>query len=445
MSNKFYFQLLFLHILIGIILYYFPVLSKLYSFGTIVIGFIWVFRNKNLNDEALITAAYFVGSEILVRMTYGYVFYEHTKYSVILILLLGIYFKGFAKNAAPIWVFTLLLFPALFVGMISIGHDPRFRQLVLFNLSGPLCLIVSSLYCFNHKITLNRVYEILLSIGLPIISALIYIILFTPDLKDYFKHTGSQFATSGGFGPNQVATILGLGMFIFLSRVVLNSKSKLQLLFNLFLTFLLAYRCLITFSRGGLITGFIMIFILISILLINLNGKGRFKLYNFVFVLLAGLLSVWFYSIATTSGFIEKRYLNQDALGREKASVLSGREKISLSELSIFLENPFLGGGVGSGTILRKEIHGAAIASHNEITRMIGEHGSLGIIALLLLLFTPLILYIDNKNHIFLVCFLVFWFFTLNHAAMRTASPAFIYSLALLKIISNDKNSLYRK
>jgi len=34
----------------------------------------------------------------------------------------------------------------------------------------------------------------------------------------------------------------------------------------------------------------------------------------------------------------------------------------------------------------------------------------------------------------FMLCFVTFWFLTINHAAMRTAAPAFVYSLSLLNI-----------
>ena len=65
---------------------------------------------------------------------------------------------------------------------------------------------------------------------------------------------------------------------------------------------------------------------------------------------------------------------------------------------------------------------------------MLAEHGSLGIICLLILFITPIILYLDNKEHIYMFCFLTFWLLTINHAAMRTAAPAFIYALTLLKV-----------
>jgi hypothetical protein len=68
---------------------------------------------------------------------------------------------------------------------------------------------------------------------------------------------------------------------------------------------------------------------------------------------------------------------------------------------------------------------------------MIAEHGSLGILGLMILFATPLVLYIDNKYNIYLLCFLIFWLLTINHAAMRLAAPAFLYSLALLKVVKN--------
>ena len=80
---------------------------------------------------------------------------------------------------------------------------------------------------------------------------------------------------------------------------------------------------------------------------------------------------------------------------------------------------------------------GEIVVSHNEITRMIAEHGSLGILGLMILFATPLVLYIDNKYNIYLLCFLIFWLLTINHAAMRLAAPAFLYSLALLKVVRN--------
>ena len=44
---------------------------------------------------------------------------------------------------------------------------------------------------------------------------------------------------------------------------------------------------------------------------------------------------------------------------------------------------------------------GIEAASHNEITRLLAEHGVFGILAFMILLFTPLIFYLNNREHIF--------------------------------------------
>ena len=89
---------------------------------------------------------------------------------------------------------------------------------------------------------------------------------------------------------------------------------------------------------------------------------------------------------------------------------------------------------MGKGAEVRKAETGVETLSHDEITRMLAEHGSLGIIGLLILFFTPLVLFLENKFNMFLLCFVTFWLLSINHAAMRTAAPSFIYSLSLLNV-----------
>ncbi|MNR30841.1 hypothetical protein D3C85_1483140 [compost metagenome] len=104
------------------------------------------------------------------------------------------------------------------------------------------------------------------------------------------------------------------------------------------------------------------------------------------------------------------------------------------TEIKLFLDNPVVGIGAGMGKELRKESFGLEVASHNEITRMLSEHGLFGIFGLLILLLTPLALYINNRQHLYFLSFYVFWLLTINHAAMRIAAPAFIYALTLLSV-----------
>jgi hypothetical protein len=429
-----YLYLIGFHIVIGVLVFMMPFLSRIYGYGIYIFWLWYIIKSQNKNDEVLIAAAYIVGSEVFLRMTGGNPLYEITKYGVILFLFVGMYFSGFSKGALPYWIFLILLVPGIIISTFVLDFDTNIRKAIAFNISGPVCLAVASLYTFRKKIALVQMNTILLSLGLPIITCMVYLTLFTPNVREVITGTDSNFTTSGGYGPNQVATILGLGMFIFFSRIILESKSTFQVILNLIIAVNITYRGMLTFSRGGMITGFLMILLLLFFLYIKSNGNGKVKL-NYIFAMIGiAMLCIWGYTSFQTDGLINKRYANQDAAGRVKESRFTGREEVAASEIDIFLKNPIFGVGVGKGAEVRKEETGIEVLSHDEITRMLAEHGSLGIMGLMILFFTPLFLYFENKFNMFLLCFVCFWFLTINHAAMRTAAPAFVYSLSLLNV-----------
>jgi hypothetical protein len=201
----------------------------------------------------------------------------------------------------------------------------------------------------------------------------------------------------------------------------------------------IAYRGFITFSRGGMITGFVMIFVLLVVAYIFISKKMKLRMLGMMVFIFIAFLGAWYYSTEQTNGLIQKRYSNQDASGRLKEDQLTGRGELASEEIETFFEHPILGIGVGRNMEKRFERTGEIVVSHNEITRMIAEHGSFGILALLIIFITPLILYVDNKYNIYLLCCLLFWLLTINHAAMRLAAPAFLYSLSLLKVVKKEE------
>ncbi len=433
-EDQYYLYLILFHVFIGALGYILPFTSKIYGYSIFIFGVYYVIKTQNRNNEALVVAAYVVGSEVFLRMTGGNPLYEISKYGVMVFILLGMYYSGFSKGAAPYWTFLLLLVPSVVISTFALNFDTDIRKAIAFNISGPVCLGIASLYTFRRKISLEETNSILLSLGLPIISCMVYLTLYTPNVQEVITGTESNFQTSGGYGPNQVATILGLGMFIFFSRIILDSKTKFQILINIIIALNITYRGMITFSRGGMITGFLMIVLLLAFLYFKSNFGGRVKLNYIIVLLILAMFATWSYTSFQTGGLIEKRYSNQDAKGRVKESQFTGREDVAQNEIDTFFKNPIFGVGVGKGAEIREDETGLKVLSHDEITRMLAEHGSLGIIGLLILFFTPLVLYLENKFNMFLLCFVAFWFLTINHAAMRTAAPAFVYSLSLLNV-----------
>lgn len=429
-----YFNLILFHAVLGFLVYLFPFVSKLYGYAIFIVGFFYVMKKQNKQNEALIVAAYVVGSEVFLRMTGGNPLYEISKYGVMVFIFMGMYYSGFSKSATPYWIFLLLLVPGVVLTTFVLNFETNMRNAIAFNISGPVCLGVASIYTYRRKIPLEQMNAILLAMGLPIVTCMVYLTFYTPNIRDVITSTQSSFETSGGFGPNQVATVLGLGMFIFFSRIILESRTKFMLALNLLIAINMSYRGMVTFSRGGMVTGFLMILLLLLFLYSKSNYTGRVKLnYIMVFITVA-MVATWTYTSFQTGGLIDKRYANQDAAGRTKESKFTGREDVALGEINAFLNNPIFGVGVGKGVEVRLAETGNGTLSHDEITRMLAEHGSLGIVSLLILFFTPLFLYVENKFNMFLLCFVAFWFFTINHAAMRTAAPAFVYSLSLLNV-----------
>jgi hypothetical protein len=443
-KNSLYINLILLHLAIGFLVYLLPFITIVYPILIVLIGFLWIVKTGNKNEEVLYVCAYIVGVEVFLRMAGGIILYEFAKYGVMVFCIIGMFYNGISKGAFIYWIYILLLMPAVIIGADALNFSTDIRKTILFNISGPICLGIAALYTFRKEMSIKNVNNVLLFMGLPILSCVTYLFFYTPDVADALSGTASNNKLSGGFGPNQVATILGLGMFIFFSRLILDSKVKVLFITNLIIAVYITYRGMITFSRGGMLTGFIMMLVFLLYIYLNSKNKGKYKLNYFIGLIVVAMFCIWSFTSYQTEGLIDKRYANKDALGRVKKDQFTGRAELAEDEINMFIEHPVLGVGVAKAPELRSGALGFGL-SHDEITRTLAEHGALGIIALMMLFFTPIFLYFDNKQNIYLFPFLIFWFLTINHAAMRTASPAFVYALALLKVKFDETPVVHRK
>lgn len=431
-----YIKAIGLHVLIGIAIYVLPVLSKVYFLGITIYFLNRISKTKPSFKavQILKACAYVVGAEVFIRMTGGSFLYEASKYLVILFCLLGLFSKRQQNQPIAYVIYLLLLIPGIFVAAFNVSESTTLRTAIAFNLSGPVCLGIVAIFCYKLKVSYNQMQNIFFNMALPLIATTVYLFLFNPNIRETITGTGSNYAASGGFGPNQVATVLGLGMFIFSVRFFSQSPTSFLKGINALLFFLISYRAVITFSRGGVITGLLMVaaFVFYYFRKVNISNKLRISRMLVVFVAIA--FSIWAYSSLQTDGFIDKRYANQDALGREKEDVTTGRSDLISFELDEFLKNPVLGVGVGKIKELREQKEGILAASHNEMSRILSEHGLFGLVALSILLITPLVWRLKNKTNLFFYSCYVFWLLTINHSSMRIAAPAFIYGLCLLNI-----------
>lgn len=441
-----YIYLVLFHIGLGFVIYFVPFSATIFFMAAMLFFLqkIILAPSGLKTQEILLACAYFVGAEVLFRMTKGGLSYEASKYLVILFMTLGMFFKGISGNSYPYFMYLILLVPAIIVASITLSFDAKFRTNIAFVLSGPVALGIATLFCYDRKISILKLERTILYILLPCITTTTYLFLYNPTIKDTLSGTASNVATSGGFGPNQVATILGLGMFTIVVRLFMKSPTLILKLINLVILIAMTFRAIVTFSRGGIFAAIIVVAAFLWILYWQSDFRKKQQIIG-SFVLLAIAIAVtWTISSNQTEGLIDKRYSNLDASGREKKDISTGRIELFLDEIEGFLKSPFLGIGASRTKDLRVESGIGNLPSHNEIGRLLAEHGFLGIIILLILIIKPLDFRAKNKKNVFFYAFLAFWFATINHSGMRIAAPSFLYALALLNVV-HEKDIIHRK
>lgn len=445
-TNITYINAIGFHLALGILIYLNESFAKLYFLGA---TFYFIYRiitvaEKYKTYEVLKACAYFVGAEVFFRATKGGISYETGKYMVIVFIVMGMFYRGLSGKGYPYFIYLMLLIPSIFVASTTLSFDANFRTNIAFVLSGPICLGLAALFCYNKKISHAQLSQILLLMVLPIIAHTAYIYLYTPSLREVLTSTASNRAAAGGWGANQVAAILGLGMFIMAIRLFTKSPSMALKLLNATLLGLISFRAVTTMSRGGVIAAIIAIVIFLFYYYRHSSIKKRNEVIVVFGLFLISLISTWVVSINQTDGLVNLRYANKDHLGREKESLTTGRGELFENELEGFVASPFLGIGSSRAKDQRIEDDGQGVTSHSEVSRTLAEHGIFGIVILVILIFKPLNIRAINKQNYYFYAFLAFWFLTINHMSMRIAMPAFIYALALLNV-THEKPPLRRK
>lgn len=444
--DKHYIKIIGLHVVLGLLIFFFRSFGDIYFYGLVAYFFFKIISAKSSAKpfEIVKACAYILGAEIILRMTGSGLFYEASKYLIISLSIFGIFYNGFNKKAAIYILYIFLLIPSVYISLYSLDVSLNIRKAIAFNLSGPVTLGIAALFCYGLKIKKSQLKQVVNYMIYPIVSTVVYIFTYNPDVSSVSTGTGSNFAASGGFGPNQVATILGLGFFLTTVHYFYFSKTKLTRYLDLVLIVLFAFRAVVTFSRGGVFTGLIMIsvFLFFAYRTSKTQDKRKIKISMIVFLLIGTI--TWVLSTLQTNGMIEKRYANQNALGVEKDDITTGRTDFFIEEFNYFIEHPFLGIGVGRVKDLRFQNFGIHAATHNEMSRIIAEHGFLGILAFSILLLVPLFFRLKDRSNVLFFSFYLFWFLTINHSSMRIAAPAFIYALSLIHI-KDETPRLHRK
>lgn len=401
------------HIPLALVLKNVPLLATGHALLALAVGLLFLRRDQG-PERVVYVAAYITGCELLWRASHAAVFWEFGKYSVSMLLGLALIRHGLLREASrrPLYAFLFLL-PSL---TVLTSFD---REAIAFNLSGPFSLAVCAMFFSTVKLGPAELRKVLAAIIAPIagMATLSTVSSLEADLTQLV--IGGK-ATTAGLGPNQVSSVLGLGITAaVLSYFFWPQRRIRQAILLLALWFMI--QGILSLSRGGLWTAVGAIAVASFYLLRSREARGRFFLVAAaIWVVSQFFLLPWVDD--RTGGIVRARFSSAD---------LTGRDQIMKADVMAFRDHPLLGLGPGESRFYHTRTFRVS-ATHTEYTRLLAEHGAFGLASLLIYVSLGLKRWRRRDSHleraVGLACMAWAALF-LIHAAMRLVAPAFLFGL----------------
>lgn len=415
------------HVPLALLMVNYPLVGKLHAYATLVVGLWWAAANHRLEQVAAV-GAYITGAEVLWRMTEAGVFWEFGKYALSAMLLVALLRAQLLRGPVQAFAYFALLLPSLVLPLANVD-DATLRGQISSDLSGPFALMVSVWFFWHVRLTMEQLQRVFIWLIAPMMGIITVILLSIWQATKLDFSGESNFQTSGGFGPNQVSLVLGLGA---LAALLLLLKSRAQWGLRVLLAGALALCAIfsaLTFSRSGLYAAaigtvaaaffllrnahaFLRLALLVAFLLVTVNYFALPQLDNF------------------TGGALSRRFEDLN---------LTGRDRIMLDDLSVWSEHPIFGVGPGQSSKYHRSFNEAS--AHTEFTRLLAEHGVLGFVALLMIF----ALAVQNLRRArsakgrALVAGMTAWSFAfMIAAAMRLVAPAFAFGFAAALLLDDE-------
>ncbi len=405
-----------MHIPLAVAFRWNSLLPSAHALFVLVIGMLFAFKDRKPH-RLIYIIAYITGAELLWRGTEASVFWEYGKYATTFLLMLAMVTRGGLAQAdkRPMIYFFLLLPSILVLPVFD-------REGIAFNLSGPLSLAVATMFFSSVEVTSTQLKRIFIAVLGPTIGVG-FLATYLTITAESIVFTGSSIReTSAGMGPNQVSSILGLGALVAFLYLFIDRKNKSLRGFMIGATIWLLAQAALTFSRGGVWAALGAIGVAVFYLLRNRRARTIFVSAGTVIFIVG-----YFLVFPALEDFTES------TLGlRFKSFEVTGREKIIQGDLQAFREHPWLGVGPDQS----KSYHSLYFrfsSAHTEYTRMLAEHGTLGVLALLILVWMGLKRFSrrsDPASRAYSVSFSVWALLFMLHAAMRLVAPSFMFGLA---------------
>ncbi len=415
--------LLGLHVPLGLLVHRSAVLATIYGVAILLVGAVAMIAARPVT--LLCVAAYAASAEVLWRMSDGRAPWESAKYEVLLLAIAGLVRSrdAFRMRLLP-FVFLVALLPSLLVPASDGTYTTReFMIMFGFNLVPPLALGAAAWYASVLSLT-RAEFQRVLFVGLAPVLGIAAVTVFTTYSTAQLAFTEeSNFATSGGYGPNQVSVVLGLGVLYCLPRLLDASAPKLERGALGAVAMLCLTQSVMTFSRGGLYS---LGAAVIAATPFMLRARATRRAFTVGIVVIAALFAAVVLPRlnAFTGGALDARF---------SETTSSHRDEIMAEDWRLWGEHPIL--GLGPGGAYRERRTDSKVA-HTEYTRLLSEHGTFGAIAVLALLGMALtaLLQMQNAPERGLRALWLTWvLFSMGHVGMRVAVLPFVFALGQLR------------
>jgi O-antigen ligase len=422
-----------IHIPLALVMHKMAFVSTLHAVATLSIGLFWVLSDRRIERVAYI-GAYIMGSEVLWRMTGATLFWEGVKYALALIFVLAIFrWKLFKGSFSPLFFF-LLLIPSVLVTFLDLDFSQA-RDFISFNLSGPLVLAVSIWFFSNIRLPAEKLSRLFWFMISPMLAIGTIALFGTVTATTITFGERSNFVTSGGFGPNQVSAMLGLAAFlVFFLYSLAGKRGRLfPRILLLGLIILFAGQSAMTFSRTGVYLASGSMAVAFFFLLRDARARLRGVAVMMVVFLIGNFLLLPFFD-KFTEGAFSRRYASIDP---------TGREDIAKADIELWQENLALGVGIGQAKLRRTSSRLYGFAAHTEFTRLLAEHGSFGLLAIVMLLlmaFRNIRRTRDPREKALSLSLMTWSVLFMMVSAMRLSASAFIFGLAFAIVNFDEKD-----
>jgi len=398
---------------------------------------IWVVGIRRNLESVVCVAAYIAASEVLWRMTKASVPWEASKLALIVVFAVAAVrlLRRPRRVGLPL-LLVVLLVPSATVTVLRLGVLGNGRERLTFELAAHVALAMGVIVLSCLRIERQKLAGVLWMVVGPVLAVNTIATAGTIGLQSTdFSGGLSNAASSGGYGPNQVSACIGVGAMVCVFLVYFDRRPVLRLI-AAGLAFWFLAQSVLTFSRGGSFNLIVALVAATPWFLRNIRVAVRFLATVTVLILFIvfGMIPVM---QRITGDQFGQRFTSSDP---------TLRTDLMRAEVSTWADNVGLGIGVG---MMERTVadQGAAdrgdlptLPTHTEFTRLLAEHGLLGLAAILVLIALAVRNVRDQvlpEGQILSVVLVAWCASEVSHSATRLALVPFLFALASAVLVPN--------